>query len=82
MPFISAGKTYRVMPSPFSLIGKCLQKVRTEQNTVVLVAPLWQNQTWYPVLLELMVEFPLLLPDWKDILRDPMDQLHWYVSTG
>jgi len=56
---------------PFSLIGKCLQKVRQEQNTIVLVAPLWQNQTWYPMLLELMVELPLLLPD-QDILRDPM----------
>jgi len=37
---------------PFSLIGKCLQKVRQEQSTIVLVAPLWQNQTWYPMLLE------------------------------
>ena len=27
-----------------SLIRKCLQKVRTEQSTVVLMAPLWQNQ--------------------------------------
>ena len=27
----------QAMPSPFSLIGKCLQKVRTEQSTVVLL---------------------------------------------
>ena len=29
---------------------------------VVLIAPHWQAQTWFPALLELLVEDPLLLP--------------------
>ena len=33
---------------PFALIGRCLQKIRVEQSTVVLIAPTWQNQIWYP----------------------------------
>jgi len=38
---------------PFILIGRCLQKIRVEQNTVVLIAPTWQNQPWFPILLDL-----------------------------
>ena len=46
---------------PFSLIGRCLQKVRLEGCTVVLVTPVWDVQPWYPVLLDLLIEYPLLL---------------------
>jgi len=61
---------------PFALIGRCLQKVRVEQSTIVLIAPIWRNQPWYPSLLDLIVEFPLLLPQRKDMLKDPKGQLH------
>ena len=40
---------------PFALIGKCLQKVRQEKCTVVLVTPVWDAQPWYPVLLDLLI---------------------------
>ena len=61
---------------PFALIGRCLQKIKMEQSTIVLIAPAWQNQPWFPVLLEILIEFPLLLPWRKDMLTDPGDQLH------
>jgi len=67
---------------PFSLIGRCLQKVRREGSTITIVAPLWKNQSWYLMLLELMVDFPLLLPHQEDLLRDPMGQLHPLVCQN
>ena len=61
---------------PFSLIGKCLQKVRREECTVVLVAPVWYTQPWYPALLELLVNLPVLLPGHEGLLRDPFNRIH------
>ena len=49
-------------------------ETRTEHNCAS--GSQWRNQNWYPMLLELMVEFPLLLPDRRDILRDLMNQLN------
>ena len=46
---------------PFALIGRCLQQVQNQRvEHLVLVAPVWPAQTWYPLLLELCVDFPLL----------------------
>ena len=47
---------------PFALLGKCLQKIHQEGCTVTLVAPTWSTQPWYPTLLELTIEPPLILP--------------------
>ena len=43
---------------PFALIGRCLQKVHQEGCTMVLVAPVWDTQPWYPVILDLLIEYP------------------------
>ena len=56
---------------PFALIGRCLQKIKVEKSTVVLIAPTWQNQPWFPVLLEMLIEPLILLPWRKDMLTDP-----------
>lgn len=61
---------------PFCLIGKCLSKLREEKATIVLVAPVWPQQPWYPLLLESLVEIPALLPSSEDLLRDPFGQPH------
>ena len=48
---------------PFALIGRCLQQVRTPNvELLVLVAPVWPAQTWYPLLLHLCTDLPLLFP--------------------
>ena len=61
---------------PFALIGRCLQKIRQEQATVLLIAPVWPTQTWYPWLLEMVVHFPTLLPCYRGLLRDPFNREH------
>ena len=32
---------------PFALVGKCLQKVRREKCSLLIVAPVWASQAWY-----------------------------------
>ena len=61
---------------PFSLIGRCLQKIRQEGSTVVMVAPVWPSQPWYPWLLEMLSECPALLPVHSGLLKDPFNRDH------
>ena len=61
---------------PFALIGQCLQKIKMERCTVLLIAPCWRSQPWFPALLELLVDFPILLLQHEDLQRDPYNQPH------
>ena len=67
---------------PFALVGKCLQKVRREKNSLLIVAPVWPSQAWYPLLLEYLVKSQVLIPMYSDILQDPFGHLHPMVTQG
>ena len=47
---------------PFNLIPRTLMKVISDNANIVLVAPIWQTQHWWPLLLQLAVQLPVLLP--------------------
>ena len=53
---------------PFCLIGKCLQKISIDQSEVLIVVPKWPTQTWFSMLLHMLVDDPLILPRSKNIL--------------
>ena len=54
---------------PFALIGRCLHQIQSQQvSHMVFVAPVWPAQPWYPLLLDLCIDFPLLLPVQEDLL--------------
>jgi len=59
---------------PFSLIGQTLQKVREDQAEMVLVAPLWTTQNWYPVVMTMLTDFPYIVKVKKDTLTLPQTQ--------
>ena len=66
--------------STFSPISKVVQKLRSTQVAeVILVAPWWPSQPWFPHLLRLCVEHPLFLPYRQDLLSQ-QDQK--YISDG
>jgi len=46
---------------PWCLVGRVLSKVESDQAQVVLVAPVWRAQSWYPVLLRMLRDYPHLL---------------------
>ncbi len=58
------------MVSPILLSPKLVpyfQKVRREAATITLVAPFWVGAPWFPDLLDLLCEQPMMLPKWEDI---------------
>ena len=58
---------------PYPLILSCLRKIQNEECIVCLIAPLWEGQAWYPLL---MVIAPLLrLPAKKDLLCQPVSRM-------
>ncbi|XP_038046795.1 uncharacterized protein LOC119721003 [Patiria miniata] len=56
---------------PISLIQRVLTKIETELSRVVLIAPFWPRQPWFPRLLDLLVHSPLILPNRPDLLSQP-----------
>ena len=73
------GRSMYMFP-PFPLLNKVMQKLRSTQVAeVILVAPWWPSQAWFPHLLRLCVEHPLVLPYCRDLLSQ-QDQK--YISDG
>ncbi len=61
---------------PFGLIPFCLSKIRQEQAEIVLIAPYWPSQYWFPSLLELATDVPRLLFPRKSLLTSPLGECH------
>ena len=55
---------------PFSLIPAVLHKTKRERATLVLVAPIWTAQPWWPLLIELIVDYPVYLGNNPKLLQD------------
>ena len=76
----------------FSLLGRILTKLKVEEvPDALVIAPWWPTAHWYPPLLQLLVQRPILLPQWDELLTLPQeDFLHplkdvmhlaaWHVS--
>ena len=57
---------------PFSLVGRCLAKVKQEEvQSLVLVAPIWSTQPWFPLLLAMASQPPMLLLSTPTLLISP-----------
>ena len=55
----------------FTLIPHCLAKVHREKISAVIIVPVWPNQTWFPELLNSLVDTPILLPPIPEIVTNP-----------
>lgn len=56
---------------PFSLIMRCLIKVELDRAEGLLIVPKWPTQPWFPRLLSLLANDPIILPHRKDLLTQP-----------
>ena len=56
---------------PWCLISRVLGKIQLEKATVVLITPLWQTQAWFPTLIEMIVDFPIILPRQEILAPSP-----------
>ena len=61
---------------PIPLIPLVLNKILRENAVVILIAPLWPNKSWFPLLLDLTVDRPLELPNRADLLSQGHDLVH------
>ena len=60
---------------PFAVLRQVINRVLVASRLrMTLVAPMWPQQEWYPDLLALLVEEPLELPLWRNLLRQPHTQ--------
>ena len=57
---------------PFSLIARCLQKCITDEAEGILITPLWPTQFWFPQLLQLIQGNPVMFPQHKLVLQQPL----------
>ena len=62
------GRTQSIRQPSVELIGRILAQTRQQQAELVLVAPVWKAQGWYPVLLEMWVKIPLLIPQGGNLI--------------
>ena len=68
---------------PFALIGRCLWKLEQEKvKELVLIVPVWHNQTWFPTLLTKLIDLPILLPDLKKIITNPAGEAHPLIEKS
>lgn len=65
---------YNAFPS-FCMITPCLAKVREEKCQIVIVTPTCQTQPWYPLLLQMSIEFPVLIPMGSRTLTSPQGEV-------
>ena len=57
---------------PFHLVERVVARVRETPNlSMMLIAPLWPEKSWFAGLLLLLTQPPLVLPPWDRRLRQP-----------
>ena len=54
---------------PWCLVGRVLKQIRAQEAQVILVAPVWKAHAWYPVLLEILMDYPRLIPPQESLLQ-------------
>ena len=63
--------------SPFFLIPKVLNKVIQDQvHEIISITPVWQTQTWYSKLLQLLIADPIILPRSPVLLTSSKNMRH------
>ena len=67
---------------PFGLIQRCLNKIVRDQAEVIVVCPYWPSRAWFPLLLEMACDIPLVLPPNPDILLSPLGEQHPLTRNG
>jgi hypothetical protein len=73
---------------PWILMPRVLTKIRRDKASVLLIAPVWPSQPWYPTLLQMLVDQPWLLPQREDLFlpgflgnQPPVNAPQWQVAA-
>lgn len=63
---------------PFSLILKCLHKIKTDRATGILVFPYWPSQPWFPLLDSLLAK-KLLIFEPNSSMKQNSSLKSWWI---
>ncbi|XP_038054779.1 uncharacterized protein LOC119726989 [Patiria miniata] len=66
---------------PISILTKVIGKLERDRCKILLIAPFWPRQPWFPRLVRLLVGSPLILPDRHDLLVQPQSRFR-HPSPG
>ena len=58
---------------PFALVGKVVSKCIADKAELLLVAPFWTTQYWFPLIMDCLVAHPLTLPYSLEVISLPHD---------
>jgi hypothetical protein len=61
---------------PFSLLSRCLQKIRQERATGIIIVPMWPTQPWWSSLQDLMTQAPMPIENAAARLHSPTGRPH------
>jgi ribonuclease HI len=53
---------------PLAILSRVLRKIAQDKAMVILIAPMWTRREWYPLLLDLLVDFPYRLPVMRNLV--------------
>ena len=68
---------------PVVLLPRILRKIKEDEATAVLpIAPNWTGQPWFPDLIQLLVDRPLLLPQGQSLLFLPFPPISLHYSLA
>ena len=67
---------------PFSLIPRCLGKIRRENADLILVCPFWPSQPWWPLLLEMAIDVPRVFRPHRILLHSSELQPHPLLQSS
>ena len=78
---ISWDRTSAYAFPPIAMIPRVLDKLsRSSQCKLMLIAPHWPRQLWFPRLMSLMSAEPFYLPQRRDLILNP-DKTHLPLTT-
>ena len=60
---------------PFNLIPRVLSKIVEDGAQILLIAPRWPGRSWFPRLLDLLIDDPWPLPPWPNVVSQPLSGL-------
>ena len=53
---------------PIKLLPPVLRKIQLDRGYILLIAPAWPGQAWFPTILSLLIDFPRKLPCHRKLL--------------
>lgn len=63
---------------PFCIITKVIHKIIQDKAEGILILPLWKNQSWFSILLQILIKPPLIIGPSKHLILSPFREPHTF----